>query len=184
MLEPLERRVPDAARDQAEDRQRGDHAGAGGGDSADDERPRRAGWQAVEDDVLQPLVEDRAEDDGDQQEEGESRRTVAIELEKPAGGDRDPGARDAGHQGDRLRGADAERGPEPDVLELPGLRTPVGNPENQAEDREVDRDLPRLSEMLLDRLLAGGAGNCRGDRSDEDEPGDFLVGRADRAPPD
>ena len=45
------------------------------------------------------------------------------------------------------------------------------------EDGEVDRDLPRLAEVRLDRRLADRAGDRRRDRRHEDEPGDLLVGR-------
>ena len=71
------------------------------------------------------------------------RGAVAVELQEPAGGDRDPRARDARHEGNHLCDADADRRPEPDVLELAGLGAAVGDPEQRREDGEADRDLPR-----------------------------------------
>ena len=66
-----------------------------------------------------------------------------------------------------------------DVCPLGAL---VGPPQHAGEYRQQDRDLPRLTEMILDHALEGGADDRRRDAGDDDQPGDLLVRTDDRAP--
>src|SRR5256885_1047068 len=83
------------------------------------------GWKALQHDVLDALVDDGAEDDRNQQQERESRGGVPLEPGEAAGRDRDPGAGDAGHQGEDLRDPDRERGSETEVADPAVLRAAV-----------------------------------------------------------
>ena len=57
----------------------------------------------------------------------------------------------------------------------------VGDPEQDREEREEERDLPRLAEVPVDRVLAERADDRRGHGCDRDRPGEPLVRVADRA---
>ena len=69
--------------------------------------------------------------------------------------------------------------PQPQIAHRPPLRRAVGQPEQNGEDREQDRDLPGLAEVVGDRIACNSAGDRRGDRGDGDEPHDALVGCGD-----
>jgi len=58
---------------------------------------------------------------------------------------------------------------------------PVGDPEEEAEHGEEDRDLPGLAQPRLDRRLAERAGERGWDRPREDVPGQPLIVVPDRA---
>ena len=68
----------------------------------------------------------------------------------------------------------------PMSLEPAVLRAPVCYPQQHAEEREVDRDLPRRAEMLFDHIRSDRACDRSRDRRCKDEPGDLLVSRPDR----
>src|SRR5207249_2437121 len=75
---------------------------------------------------LRHLDEARAEDDGRRQKEREARGLLVTQAgDKPAT-DRDPGARDAGDEGERLAGADDGGGDEADPLGLSEMRLLLG----------------------------------------------------------
>src|SRR5688500_11723414 len=173
--------VPAHVAEEAPDRQ---EAASGRRDHSDDERPFTARRQVAEQDVGDALPERGPEDDGDEEQEGEARRRVPVEPEEARHRDRDPGARDPWHEGEALGETDRERGSGPEIGHLLGRGRLVGNPEEDAEDDEEDRDLPRLPEVACDQVLAERADYRGRDGCDGDEPGDPLVGRGDAAPSD
>src|SRR6266545_2235169 len=71
--------------------------------------------------------------------------------------------------------ADRERALPPDLVDRAARGHAVREPENDGEDREQERDLPGIAELLLDEVLPGSAGDGRGDGRDRDVPGDALV---------
>ena len=76
------------------------------------------------------MKHDGAEHGRHEQEEREPRRRVAVEAEEATGRDRDPRARDAGHERERLRDADGEAFLERELVASPRRRAPVGEPEH------------------------------------------------------
>ena len=130
---------------------------------------------------MTPFSSDGAEHDRDEEQKREPRGGVAGQPEEPGRGDRDPRARHAGHQRERLRAADPEGAPEPDLVHRLPLRPAICEPEDACEDGEEDRDLPRLPEVLGDHRLPGGADERRRHRRDRDDPGGAL-GRAPDPP--
>ena len=55
-------------------------------------------------------------------------------------------------------------------------RAAVDEPENAREDRQEDRDLPRLAQVAGDHVLKREADHAGRDRRDEHDPGEPLVG--------
>ena len=141
--------------------------------------PVEPGRQRLEQDVLDALVEHRAEDDGHEQEEREARGRVPVEAAEAAGRDRDARARDARHQREDLRDADRERRPDAEAVELAPLRAVRSAIQSRTrEDREEDRDLPRLAEVRSRSSPRRAApAIAAGIVAKNDAPGEALVRR-------
>ena len=145
--------------------------------------PFQPGRQVAQQDVLHALQQDGAEHGRYEQQKREARGRVAVELEQPSGGDRDPRAGDARHQRQALRESHPHRRLQAEIAHRPPLRLPVGIPEDERADGQRDRDLPRLPQVRRDRVLAEQTDRGGGDRRHEDEPGDPLLPRLDPARP-
>ena len=75
------------------------------------------------------------------------------EAEGEARGDRDPGPRRPGHEGEGLGASDEHRAPEAEALRAAGSGAPaVGREQGQGEDEVRARDDGRCSKVQLDRL--------------------------------
>jgi hypothetical protein len=75
-----------------------------------------------------------------------------------------------------------EADPEPtarrDLVEPVRGGPTVRVPEEQAERREEDRDLPGIAEVVRDGILEGEADECGGDRRNDDRPASLSDGVA------
>ena len=129
--------------------------------------------------VLDALEQDGAEHGRHEQQEREAGSAVAIEAEETARGDRDPRARDAGSECERLRAAHDDRVTEPEIAHRAVLRRAVCPEQEQRAGGEQDEDLPGLAEVVRDEVGTGEADDAGGDRRDEHEPRDPLVRRLD-----
>ena len=167
--------------EQAPDREQ---AARRGRDHPHQEWPRRAGRQVAEEHVGHALPERGTEDDRDEEQERDARRGVPVEAEEAGGRDRDPRARDAGHEREALGEADRDRCARPEVGHAAPRRRAVHEPEEDAEDGQEDRDLPGLAQVLGDEILAQGADGRGRDGGDSNEPRDARLRRVDAPPAD
>ena len=71
-----------------------------------------------------------------------------------------------------------------DLTHVLRLGRAVGHVEEAGEEREEDRDLPRLAQPLGDQVLPHGADDRRRHRRRRHVPGDPLVGGLDPPPPE
>ena len=122
---------------------------------ADEERSGRSRRQRVEDDVLRALVDHRAEHDRDEQEERASARPRRdrASTARPAViviPERDTPGISASTCAKPIRKPFLT----PTSSRAARSGEPVGDPEQDTEDGERDRDLPGLAELLLDEALA------------------------------
>ena len=78
-------------------------------------------------------------------------------------------------QGRSLRRADNDCVADLERVHVPAGGALVGDPEDDGEHGQEDRDLPGLTEVLGDECLAGAADDHGRNRRDEQEPGDPLV---------
>ena len=128
-----------------------DQARTGRRDGPDQgQRALPAGRKRPEDDMLEALVEHGSEHDRNEQEEREASCAVAVELEEPARGDRDPPSarrRASAQSAGRSRRGSRSRARSPRACASPGsgLRSRAGCRRPQARgDRALDRLPGRL----------------------------------------
>ena len=131
---------------------------------------------------VRPLNTTARERDREQQQEREARGRVPVEPEKPARGDRDARARHAGHERQALREPDC------DAL-LAGVRSPIARVAGRRSAQPSSRPNPARKIAICHgspRFPAITSSSAkpdepRGDRRRDDDPGDALVRRRDRA---
>ena len=133
--------------------------------------------RSAEQDVLHALADDGAERDREQQQEREARRRVTVEPEQPAGGDRDPRARDSRHRARGLREPDRRRPAQREVAHLArsGRRSAQQSTSAKTAIRiAICHGSPRCSAI---RPRTRGPTTAAGIVATSDDPGDALLGR-------
>ena len=88
----------------------------------------------------------------------------------------------AGRQSERLGEAHDERLPKSQVAHRACLRRPIRPVQEQRAGGEEDENLPRLAEVVGDRVLTREPDDAGWNGGDEHEPRDPLVGPLDAAP--
>src|SRR5262245_2447911 len=146
------------------------------GEQRGHQRPQRTGGQARLRE-LERVVRAGASRDRNAEEKGVPGRRRAVEAAQESRGDRDPGARSAGDEGERLGEADREPLAPGDTLERIAGRggsrdgAAIGDPHDDRPAAGGDRDDDRPSQLAFDDLSEEEARQRTGNRGDHEDRG-------------